>query len=53
MYRFIVVYIRNIIPDDASIPLLEHLALSGRGYAELRHNGVLRSSGKKTCATSM
>jgi len=26
-------YIRNIIPEDASIPLLEHLALSGRGDA--------------------
>jgi hypothetical protein len=23
-------YIRNIIPDDVSIPLPEHLALSGR-----------------------
>jgi hypothetical protein len=37
-------YIRNIISDDISIPLLKHLALSGWGYAELRHNGVLRSS---------
>jgi hypothetical protein len=26
-------YIRNIIPDYTGIPLLEHLALSGRGYA--------------------
>jgi hypothetical protein len=29
-------YIRNIIPDDMSIPLLEHLAVSGRGEAVLR-----------------
>src|SRR5918995_270743 len=26
-------YIRNIIPADTSIPLVEHLAQSGRGYA--------------------
>jgi hypothetical protein len=26
-------YIRNIIPDDTDIPLLEHLALSGWGEA--------------------
>jgi hypothetical protein len=25
-------YIRNIIPDGTSIPLPEHLTLSGRGY---------------------
>jgi hypothetical protein len=44
MYRFTVVYIRNIILDEMSILLLEHLALPGRGYAELRLNGVLGSS---------
>jgi hypothetical protein len=32
-------YIRNIIPDDVSIPLLEHLALSGWGYADLYAGG--------------
>jgi hypothetical protein len=51
-------YIRNIIPDGTSIPLLEHPALSGRGYTdfhasvnfafwgfcEVRIHGVLRSS---------
>jgi hypothetical protein len=29
----LVLYIRNIIPDDIGIPLLEHLAPSGWGYA--------------------
>ena len=51
-------YIRNIIPDDMGIPLLEHLALSGWGYtdfhasmnfafwgfSEVCRHGVLRSS---------
>ena len=37
-------YIRNIIPDDMGIPLLGYRALSGWGYAELRRDGVLRSS---------
>jgi hypothetical protein len=32
-------YIRNIIPDDMSIPLLEYLAQSGWGYADF-HVGV-------------
>jgi hypothetical protein len=31
MYRFIVVYIRNIIPDDMNIPALGYRALSGWG----------------------
>src|SRR5215211_1838196 len=30
--------------DDMGIPSPAVLVLSGRGYAELRHNGVLRSS---------
>jgi hypothetical protein len=40
-------YIRNIIPGDVGIPLPEHLALSGRGYAlftRVRGMGILRSS---------
>jgi hypothetical protein len=40
-------YIRNIIPDDIGIPLLEHLALSGRGYAlftRVRGIGIARTS---------
>jgi hypothetical protein len=32
-------YIRNIMPDEVSILLLEHLALSGWGYADF-HAGV-------------
>jgi hypothetical protein len=34
MYRFIVVYIRSIIPTDTSIPLLGYRALSGWGYTD-------------------
>jgi hypothetical protein len=34
----------HITPDDMSTPSPASLVLSGRGYAELRHNGVLRSS---------
>jgi hypothetical protein len=34
MYRFIVAYIRNIIPDDMNIPLLGYRALSGWGDAD-------------------
>ena len=40
-------YIRKIIPHDTSIPLPEHLALSGRGYAlfaRVRGMGILGSS---------
>jgi hypothetical protein len=33
------VYIRNIMPDDRGVPDLEHLALSGWGYANF-HAGV-------------
>jgi hypothetical protein len=43
----LILYIRNIIPDGTSIPLPEHLALSGRGYAlftRVRGMGILRSS---------
>jgi hypothetical protein len=43
----LVVYIRNIIPDDMSTPLLEYLALSGWGEAAflyLRGRRILRSS---------
>jgi hypothetical protein len=29
-----ILYIRNIIPGDMSISLLEHLALSGWGYTD-------------------
>jgi hypothetical protein len=59
-------YIRNIIPDDMSIPLLEYLAQSGWGYAdfhvgvnfafiefcevELPIYGVLRSSALPRCS---
>ena len=35
---------QHIIPGDMRIPSSAVLARSGRGYAELRHNGVLRSS---------
>ena len=40
-------YIRNTMPGDMGIPLLEHLALSGRGYAlftQVRGRGILGSS---------
>jgi hypothetical protein len=55
-----VLYIRNIIPDNMSIPLLGYLALSGWGYTdfhasmnfafiefyEVRGLGILGSSAK-------
>jgi hypothetical protein len=34
-----ILYIRNIIPADMGIPLPEHVALSGWGYADF-HAGV-------------
>jgi hypothetical protein len=39
-------YIRNIIPDGTSIPLAEHLGLSGRGYALIHPSAWNRNSRK-------
>jgi hypothetical protein len=42
-----ILYIRNIMPDDMSIPLLAHRALSGWGFAlftRVRGMGILGSS---------
>jgi hypothetical protein len=37
-------YIRNVRLDDIGIPLPEHLALSGRGYARFREDSGLYST---------
>ena len=48
-YEPLVLYIRNVIPDDMGISLPEHLANRGPAQCglsrrrELRHDGVLRS----------
>jgi hypothetical protein len=39
-----------VIPDDMSVPSPAVLGHLGRGYAELRHNGVLGSSALSWCS---
>jgi hypothetical protein len=46
----LVEYIRNIIPDSMAVSSPAFLGHLGRGYAELRHNGVLRTSHKALSA---